>query len=400
MLSGKRIILGITGGIAAYKAAFLLRAFQKAGAEVRVTMTADAQRFVGEKTFASLSKYPVATHIFPEGQATADSWTRHIEWGEWADLFVIAPCTANTMAKIAGGISDNMLTSTVLAARCPLLICPTMDGEMYRAPAVKRNIQTLKDDDFHILEPTEGYLASGLHDKGRLPEAKDILDKSADILAQSSSEGPLSGKKVVVTAGPTREFIDPIRFISNPSSGKMGFAMAEAAYQLGGEVTVIHGPVQRPKTDGINYTEITSTADLFDEIKHHADADVIIMAAAVSDFTPADYQDQKVKKSDQDLSTLALTPTEDILYWLGQHKSQKQMLIGFAMETDNLIENAQKKRSKKSLDWIIANTISNENAGFASDSNEVTLLGEEVQQSFAGPKKEIAHQILRLIFNA
>ncbi|MCW9708867.1 bifunctional phosphopantothenoylcysteine decarboxylase/phosphopantothenate--cysteine ligase CoaBC [Fodinibius salsisoli] len=399
MLSDKRIILGVTGGIAAYKAAFLLRAFQKAGAEVRVTMTPAAHRFVGVDTFASLSKHPVATHIFPENQAAADSWTQHIEWGEWADLFIIAPCTANTIAKIAGGISDNMLTSTVLAARCPLLICPTMDGEMYRAPAVKRNIQTLRDDGYHILEPEEGYLASGLEGKGRLPETEDILDESSAILTRTVSEGPLSGKKVVVTAGPTREFIDPIRFISNPSSGKMGFAMADAAQQLGGEVTVIHGPVQLPKTEGINYIGITSTADLFEEMKHHADADVIIMAAAVSDFTPADYHGQKVKK-DEAKETLHLQSTQDILQWLGQHKQEAQTLIGFAMETEDLVKNARQKLKKKNLDWIIANTISAENVGFESDSNTVTVINKQSTESFAGSKKKIAQKILALIFKA
>lgn len=399
MLSDKRIILGVTGGIAAYKAAFLLRAFQKAGAEVRVTMTPAASRFVGVETFASLSQHPVAIDVFPEDQSTADSWTQHIEWGEWADLFVIAPCTANTMAKIAGGLSDNMLTSTVLAARCPLLVCPTMDGEMYRAPAVKRNIQTLTDDGYHILEPEKGYLASGLEGKGRLPEVEDILSKCRDILNQKKNNGPLTGKKIVVTAGPTREFIDPVRFISNPSSGKMGFAMAEAAQQLGGDVTVIHGPVHLSQTAGINYVGITSTADLFEEVQKRADADVIIMAAAVSDFTPADYQPEKVKK-DEARATLQLKSTQDILHWLGQHKRDAQILIGFAMETEDLIEQARQKIDKKNLDWIIANTISSENAGFASDNNSVTVLGKKkINKSFSGPKKEIAHQILALIFN-
>lgn len=399
MLSDKRIILGVTGGIAAYKAAFLLRAFQKTGAEVRVTMTSSARRFVGIETFASLSQHAVAIDIFPEDQAASDSWTQHIDWGEWADLFVIAPCTANTMAKIAGGLSDNMLTSTVLAARCPLLICPTMDGEMYRAPAVKRNIQTLIDDGYHILEPEKGYLASGLEDQGRLPEAETILSKCRNILNQERNDGPLRGKKIVVTAGPTREFIDPVRFISNPSSGKMGFAMAEAARQLGGEVTVIHGPVHLSKTNGIDYVEITSTADLFEEVRQRADADIIIMAAAVSDFTPDNYQQEKVKKETAK-ATLQLKSTQDILHWLGQHKRKAQILIGFAMETENLIEQAQKKIDEKNLDWIIANTISTENAGFAADNNSVTVLGKnKINKSFSGLKKEIAHQILALIFD-
>src|SRR5699024_10344164 len=218
MLAGKRIILGVTGGIAAYKAAFLLRAYQKAGAEVRVTITPAATRFVGVDTFAALSRHPVAIDIFPDEPDT-DAWTRHIEWGEWADLFVIAPCTANSLARIVHGHADNMLTATVLAARCPILVCPTMDGEMMQAPATQNNLKKLQEYGYHFLEADEGYLASGLQGKGRLPEFQAILDKSIAIL--QPQEGPLSHKKVVVTAGPTREHLDPVRFLSNPGSGKM-----------------------------------------------------------------------------------------------------------------------------------------------------------------------------------
>ena len=399
MLSGKRIILGVTGGIAAYKAAFLLRAYQKAGAEVRVTMTPDATRFVGVETFSSLSKHEVAVEVFPQNRSATESWTQHISWGEWADLFVIAPCTANTLAKIAHGISDNMLTATALAARCPLLLCPTMDGEMYEAPAVQKNLEAIKNHGYHILEPEDGYLASGLEGKGRLPEVETILEKSSDIIIETRSKGALAGKKVVVTAGPTREHIDPVRFISNPSSGKMGFAMAEAADRLGAEVTVIHGAVSIPKPEGINCIEIESAAELFDEVKNHADADVIIMAAAVSDFTPAKKHDQKVKKDTAD-STLKLERTQDILAWLGDHKKDGQVLIGFAMETENLLENAQKKLKKKKADWIIANSLNAEDSGFGSDSNTVHLLGKTQSQfKFSGSKKEVARHILYTIFS-
>src|SRR6056297_536462 len=293
MLSGKRIILGVTGGIAAYKAAFLLREFQKAGAEVRVTMTPSATRFVGLETFASLSDHDVAVDIFPEDGESTD-WTRHINWGEWADLFVIAPCTANTLAKISNGISDNMLTSTVLAARCPILICPTMDGEMYEAPGVSKNLEMVSQQGYHLLEPESGYLASGLEGKGRLPEIEAILDKASEIIG--SIKGPLEGKKVIVTAGPTREHIDPVRFISNPSSGKMGVAMAEAAKRLGADITLIHGPITVPKPEGIQSIEIESAAELFKQVKNHNTADVVIMAAAVSDFTPSQKHNHKVKK--------------------------------------------------------------------------------------------------------
>ncbi|WP_372633759.1 bifunctional phosphopantothenoylcysteine decarboxylase/phosphopantothenate--cysteine ligase CoaBC [Fodinibius sp.] len=398
MLSGKRIVLGVTGGIAAYKAAFLLRAFQKAGAKVRVTMTRGARQFVGGETFSSLSRHAVAVDIFPGNQSEKDQWTRHISWGEWADLFVIAPCTANTMAKIAAGFSDNMLTATVLSARCPLLVCPTMDGEMYRSAAVTRNLKTLREDGIHILEPEAGYLASGLEGRGRLPETETIVEKCLGILAEQQLEGPLSGKKVVVTAGPTREFMDPVRFISNPSSGKMGFAMAEAARNMGGEVTVIHGPVHIPKPGGVDAIEIVSTDDLFSHVKNHADADVIIMAAAVADFTPKSHSEQKIKKDDS-TSSLELRRTPDILSWLGNHKKEGQTLIGFAMETENMVEHAQKKRENKKADWIAANSIADHNTGFGTDTNTVTLLGESVQQDFSGTKKEIARQLLDRIFN-
>jgi phosphopantothenoylcysteine decarboxylase/phosphopantothenate--cysteine ligase len=397
MLSGKRIILGVTGGIAAYKAAFLLREFQKAGAEVRVTMTPDATRFVGVETFSSLSKHPVAVDVFPEGQSTAESWPQHISWGEWADLFVIAPCTANTLGKVAYGISDNMLTATVLAARCPLLLCPTMDGEMYQAPAVQKNLKTLKEYGYHILEPESGYLASGLEGKGRLPEFGDILKKSDEIIENSRSEGPLAGQKVVITAGPTREYIDPVRFISNPSSGKMGFAMAEAAHRMGAEVTLIHGPVSIPKPDGINTIAIESAQELFKQVKKHADADVVIMVAAVADLSPKNAQKQKIKKDDAKTS-LELQQTPDILAWLGNHKKDGQVLIGFAMETENLLKNARAKLEKKKADWIVANSLTGKNGGFGSDTNKVHLLGREKESKFQGSKKEVAQKLLEAIF--
>lgn len=396
MLSGKRIILGVTGGIAAYKAAFLLRAFQKAGAEVRVTMTRDAAKFVGVQTFASLSKYPVAVDVFPEDQSAAESWTQHIEWGEWADLFVIAPCTANTLGKIASGSSDNMLTATVLAARCPLLICPTMDGEMYEAPAVQKNLKTMQEFGYHILEPEEGYLASGAEGKGRLPGIDSILEKSISIIAESHLKGPLSGKKVIVTAGPTREHIDPVRFISNPSSGKMGFAMAEAAQSLGADVILIHGPVRLAKPAGIETIEITSAGDLFEQVKQHAAADVVIMTAAVSDFTPKKYYNQKVKKGSAE-SMIELKRTPDILAWLGDHKKEGQILIGFAMETQNVIENGQRKLKKKKADWIVANSLSDAGSGFETDTNVVYILGKKHQEKLFGTKKEVARKILSVV---
>lgn len=396
MLAGKRIILGVTGGIAAYKAAYLLREFQNAGAEVRVTMTPSATRFIGTETFTALSRNEVAVDVFND-EDPGDSWTKHIHWGDWADIFVIAPCTANTLSKIVQGQSDNMLTSTVLAARCPLLICPTMDGEMYESSAVSENLEKARSQGHYVLEPDEGYLASGLEAKGRLPEPEAILNEAKKIIKKHRIQGPLTGKKVVVSAGPTREFLDPIRFISNPSSGKMGIAMAEAARLLGGEVTLLHGPISIEIPDRIQAKSFVSADDLFNLIKIHADADVVIMAAAVSDFKPSSVQKNKVKKDEAD-EELKLTRNPDILEWLGNQKPEGQVLIGFAMETENLKNNAQKKLKKKNLDWICANQISTNNTGFGSDENKILLIGSDFEESFSGSKQEIAKKILDKIF--
>lgn len=396
MLAGKRIILGVTGGIAAYKAAYLLRDFQKAGAEIRVTMTPSATRFVGSETFAALSRNPVAVEVFSEGQPD-DNWTKHIHWGEWADIFVIAPCTANTLSKIVHGSSDNMLTATVLAARCPILICPTMDGEMYESPAVTGNLKKARQMGYHILEPESGYLASGLENVGRLPEASSILEKTVHIIEESRQKGPLSGKRVLVTAGPTREFIDPVRFISNPSSGKMGVAMADAAARLGADVTLLKGPVTTQESERMIIQSFKTAAELFDLVKNHQDADIVIMAAAVSDFTPEESSSQKVKKVDAP-DSIRLKPTKDILHWLGERKPEGQTLIGFAMETENLEANARKKLKRKNLDWICANSLTARDSGFEYDTNIIQLFGKDTAKEFTGLKKEIALQILREIF--
>jgi len=400
MLAGKRIILGVTGGIAAYKAVYLLRDFQKAGAEVRVTMTPSATRFVGSETFAALSRNEVAVEVFNDTEP-GKNWTKHIHWGEWADLFVIAPCTANTLSKIVHGQSDNMLTSTLLAARCPILICPTMDGEMYESPSVSKNLEEAKKMGFYILEPDTGYLASGLDAIGRLPEPDAIVKRSAEIIKDHQIQGPLTGKKVVVTAGPTREFIDPVRFISNPSSGKMGIAMADAARSLGADVTLLHGPISENIPDRIQTMQFISADDLYKMMKDHRNADIVIMAAAVADFKPDTSSDQKIKKQSAGNSPkIDLTGTPDILDWLGKQKKQNQILIGFAMETENLIENARKKLKKKNLDWICANQLNSEGSGFESDTNTIHLLGEDSQKEFSGQKSEIASKILTEIFES
>ena len=398
MFAGKRILLGVTGGIAAYKAVYLLREFQKSGAEIRVIMTPSATRFVGTETFSALSRHEVAVDVFNDNKPDT-SWAKHIHWGEWADLFVIAPCTANTLAKIVHGQSDNMLTSTVLAARCPILICPTMDGEMYESPAVSKNLTQANEMGFYILEPETGYLASGLDDKGRLPEYDVILSKSADIIKEHAIQGPLTGKKVVVTAGPTREFLDPVRFLSNPSSGKMGIAMAEAARSLGGNVTLVHGPIQPAGQDRFHTERFVSADELFAIMQTHTDADLIIMAAAVADFKPASTHTQKVKK-DRGSFPIELEQNPDTLQWLGENRKDGQTLIGFAMETENLKENALAKLSKKNIDWVCANNLNESGSGFGTDTNTIHLFGKNIEETFSGTKVQIASDILKRIFDS
>lgn len=395
--SGKKVLLGVTGGIAAYKSAALLRDFQKSGAEVRVTMTPSALHFIGSQTFATLTRHEVAVEVFNDSDP-GDSWAKHIHWGEWAEIFIIAPCTANTLAKLVHGQADNMLTSVALAARCPLLLCPTMDAEMIHHPAVKRNLKLAADSGYYILAPESGYLASGLEGPGRLPEPDTILTKAAEIIEENRLKGPLSKKKVLVTTGPTREHIDPVRFISNPSSGKMGMAMAMAAHSLGADVTLLHGPVDSSSIPGhIDRHPFKSAGDLFELVQKHADADVVIMTAAVADFRPVGRSDQKIKK-DKGAPTLELTPTPDSLAWLGKQKKETQVLIGFAMETENLEKNARAKLIKKNLDWICANDLTGDDSGFEHDTNHVILFGEDVREEFQGRKKEIAMQILGRIF--
>ncbi len=402
-LTGKRILLGVTGGIAAYKAVLLLRELQNSGADVRCILTKSALRFVGKDTFSSLSRQPVPVDVFPDDEDISESWTRHVQWGEWADLFVIAPCTANTLAKIAVGLSDNMLTTAVLTARCPILICPTMDGGMYTSPATAQNLSRVKEMGYHLLEPESGYLASGLHDKGRLPETSAIIKKIESLLVKDEKldTKPLAGKKVLVTAGATREFFDPVRFLSNPSSGKMGIAMAKAALKLGGEVTLIHGNITTPIPEGLIVESVVTTEELFERVKQYSNTDVVIMVAAVSDYRPVGYHNQKVKKGDGDLN-IELERTPDILKWLGEHKKPGQTLIGFAMETENLLENASRKRTSKNADWIIANTIGTDETGFGSDMNTIYAIGAEDAKEpvvFKGPKKDIAMACLQYIFN-
>lgn len=393
-LQGKHILLGVSGGIAAYKSVVLLRDLQKAGAQVRVVMTPAAQQFIGKETFAALSRHEVGVEVF-DTEKTESSWVKHIHLAEWADIFVVAPCTANTLSKIVHGLADNLLTNLAQAIRCPMLLCPTMDGEMYGAAAISRNLELARSFGIHLLDPSEGYLASGLHAKGRLPEPLEIMRKIGDLLI--SVEPNLSGKRILVTAGPTREHIDAVRFVSNPSTGKMGVALAEAAMARGAEVTLIHGPISISPPD-CDTIAITSAAELFAQVKSHLeDADVLIMSAAVSDFRAKSPQKHKVKKDKAELS-VDLEPTQDILKWVGQHRKKEQLIIGFAMETEDLLENARKKLNDKNADWIIANSLTENEAGFASDTNHVFMISSEKELEFQGSKKELGFKILDALF--
>lgn len=371
-LDGRNILLGVTGGIAAYKAAELVRLFKKSGADVQVVMTRDAERFITKLTLGTLSESEVLIDVFPAQEE--GSWTKHITLGQWADVFVIAPATAQTLAKMAGGFSDNMLTATVLAARCPVLVCPAMDHDMFVHPATKRNLDRLESFGYSVMPPAYGSLASGLVGQGRLPEPDEILSAVAEIFrADEEADGSLNGMQVLVTAGPTRESMDPVRFISNPSSGKMGYAIAAAAARRGASVTLVSGPTHLDVPQGVQRINVTTAAEMHAAVMEQRDADFVVMAAAVADYAPADRSEQKIKKSETDV-TLRLRRTKDILAELGQSKRSGQILVGFAMETEHGIENARNKLESKNLDWIVLNQLNEKGSGFHVDTNRVVLL--------------------------
>ncbi|GAB5518207.1 MAG: bifunctional phosphopantothenoylcysteine decarboxylase/phosphopantothenate--cysteine ligase CoaBC [Rhodothermales bacterium] len=368
-LNGTKIILGVCGGIAAYKAALLVRLLKKAGAEVQVLMTPDAARFITPLTLGTLSEREVLVEIFPSNED--GSWTKHVHLGLWADLFVVVPATAHTLAKLAHGFCDTMITAVALSARCPLMVCPAMDHDMYIHPATQANLQTLRAHGAHVMEAAHGELASGLVGQGRLPEPEAIVACMAEQLTEVPQT--LAGKHVLVSAGPTREPIDPVRFISNHSTGTMGYAMAAAAKARGARVTLISGPTTLTPPPGVKVEAVTTAAEMHAAVLSHADADWVIMAAAVADYTPADPADHKVKKSNANLA-LPLRRTTDILADLGRQKREGQVLVGFAMETDDALANAQVKLQKKHLDWIVLNNLRETGAGFGTTTNRVTLL--------------------------
>jgi phosphopantothenoylcysteine decarboxylase/phosphopantothenate--cysteine ligase len=394
-LTGKKIIIGISGGIAAYKIPLLVRLLKKKGAEVRVMMTPSALDFVTPVTLATLSENPVVTEFVKNQTGT---WNNHVEWGTWADLILIAPATANTLAKMAQGLSDNFLTAVYLSAKSPVFIAPAMDLDMYAHPATQKNIKTLKEYGNHIIPATKGELASGLIGPGRMEEPEKIFD----ILNRFFTKGPLKGKKILVTAGPTYEDIDPVRFIGNHSSGKMGIAIAEKAAEMGADVELILGPTtQQISTPNIKIINVRSAQEMFEAVtQSFPNKDICIMSAAVADFTPQNKAQNKIKKEGNTLE-LKLTKTKDILATLGKQKKDKQILVGFAMETENEIENAQQKLNKKNLDFIVLNSLKEKNAGFKHDTNKVTIIHKNgiLKKYPLKTKTEVAEDILNEILN-
>lgn len=398
-LSGRKLLLGISGSIAAYKAAEIVRQLKKAGADVQVIMTSDAIRFIPALTLSTLSGKKTLVDIFPENAEGA--WTLHIELGLWADLYVVAPATAQTMAKLSYGFCDNMLTAVALAARCPMLICPAMDHDMYIHPATQANLSTLENHGYHIMPPEHGELASGLIGTGRLPAPEAIVEKIAETIfthSSSSKDKTWAGKQVLVTAGPTQEALDPVRFLSNHSTGTMGYQLAKATQQRGASVTLISGPTDLPTPAGVHRIDVVSAENMANAVDQHADADVVIMAAAVADYTPVSTSKDKIKKSGDDLN-LSLTRTKDILAGLGSQKKDHQILIGFALETNNLRANALRKLEQKNLDWIVLNSPNAAGEGFGKLTNRVTLFsatGYEKELPLMS-KQEVAEAILDVL---
>jgi len=404
-LSGRCVVLGVTGSIAAYKAAPLVRHLERAGAEVQVLMTPDAERFVTPLTLGTLSEGEVLTDIFPENEE--GSWTKHVTLGQWADLFVVAPATAQTVAKLAHGFCDSMLTATALSARCPLLVCPAMDRDMYRHAATQDNLERLREIGYTVMPAAHGELASGLVGQGRMPEPEDILERAADMLADTEpTEAPedasLAGHDVLVTAGPTREPIDPARVLTNPSTGTMGYALAEAAAARGASVTLVSGPTALTPPPDAEVVSVETAEEMNEAVQaRRTDADSVFMAAAVADYAPADPSSSKRKKTDEDL-VLHLRRTPDILKTLGAHKQPGQVLVGFALETDDALENARRKLDEKNLDWVVVNDPTEEGAGFGGSTNRVTLLrpdgaSEDLPRM---PKGEVAEALLDRVLAA
>jgi len=399
VLKGKHIILGITGGIAAYKSAWLVRDFVKAGAEVQVVMTRSATQFVTPLTLSTLSRREVLIDLFPPAtDQPTDKWTKHIDLSLWADVMLIAPASANTIAKIAHGLADNFLTTLVVAARCPIIISPAMDVDMYQNQTTQGNMTVLREAGFFVMEPESGDLASGLTGAGRLPEIARMTDFVDGVLDGASRD--LAGKKVLVTAGPTQEPIDPVRFIGNRSSGKMGFALANAAALRGADVTLVSGPVHLRTPRNTRRIDVSTASEMLEAVsKEFAGTDILIMAAAVGDYSPVHTAPQKIKREENSPGmTLGLKANPDILKSLASRKKH-QTMVGFALETENGVENARRKLAAKSLDAIVLNNPGVDGAGFGTDTNVVTIISAsgEVKELPLMAKFDVANAILNQI---
>ncbi len=390
MLKGKKIVLGITGSIAAYKACLIIRALIKQGAEVQVVITPSGKEFITPITLSALTHKPVVSEFFSQRDGT---WNSHVDLGLWADAMLIAPATASTIGKMAHGIADNMLITTYLSMKAPVFIAPAMDLDMYAHPSTQQNLKTLQAYGNHIIEPQSGFLASGLEGKGRMEEPERIVEFLDHALSPSAND--LSGKRILITAGPTYEKIDPVRFIGNYSSGKMGFALAAECARRGADVTLVAGPVSLPTPAGVSRIDVESCQEMYEaSTQAFPSMDAAILCAAVADFRPETAAEQKIKREKDDL-VLRLQPTHDIAQQLGQLKTDRQVLVGFALETNDEELNAKKKLAKKNLDFIVLNSTRNEGTTFRSDDNQISIISATGQKDFPKkPKTEVARDIV------
>ena len=392
MLKGKKIVVGITGSIAAYKSCLLIRELIKKGAEVQVVITPAGKEFITPITLSALTHKPVISEFFSQRDGT---WNSHVDLGLWADAMVIAPCTASTIGKMANGIADNMLITTYLSMKAPVFIAPAMDLDMYKHPSTQQNMQKLLQYGNHIIEPASGFLASGLEGKGRMEEPENIAKYLERFFATQPKERDLAGKHIMITAGPTYEKIDPVRFIGNYSSGKMGFALAEECLQRGATVTLITGPVSLTCSPNIQRIDVESCEEMYQaavQVFEHTDA--AILCAAVADFKPKEIAIKKIKREKDDL-VLELAPTHDIAASLGKLKQAHQRLVAFALETNDEENNAEKKRKKKNADFIVLNSTRNEGTTFGTNDNQITIISEKGKKEYEKkPKTEVAHDII------
>jgi len=396
MLKGKKIVLGITGSIAAYKSCLIIRELIKSGAEVQVVITPAGKEFITPITLSALTHKPVVSEFFSQKDGT---WNSHVDLGLWADAMVIAPCTAATLGKMANGVADNMLITTYLSMKAPVFIAPAMDLDMYKHPSTQKNIETLRSFENHIIEPGSGFLASGLEGKGRMEEPENIVKALADFFS-TLSESPsyiedLKDKKILITAGPTYEKIDPVRFIGNYSSGKMGFALAEECSRRGAKVVLVTGPVSLTCTENIQRVDVESCKEMYEAaVGEFPNCNAAILCAAVADFRPETIAEQKIKRVDDEL-LLKLKPTQDIAATIGSMKREGQRIVAFALETNEEESNAQRKLEKKNADFIVLNSMRNPGTTFQADDNQITIINKEGKKSYAKkPKTEVARDII------